>query len=276
MDLGGSFAINNNFSPQTSARSRDDNEKEAPRRVPGGETSTHESVERRSNSDTSPSQTLKNILRKSLLHLSCRCKPKDFHAIEGALRIDANGINRRLNPNHLEVLLHKMTSEKKMASIRGVPIDSTTNLLHRPTIYGFPINIALQQGSILPVIKMLCAAGPRVLNQTDGPRSEASLHVAVKSTTTCSIDTIMALLEACPDAACMVDRHDNTPLHAACLHRPKNAELLLELIKVYPSAVKRRNFHGYTPLQVLQRSGAEATNEVLTVLQGASASNTRR
>lgn len=48
------------------------------------------------------------------------------------------------------------------------------------------------------------------------------------------------------------DRHDNTALHIACSHYGVSKEVLKQLLCMDPCGLRWQNFHGKTPLQLLQ------------------------
>lgn len=228
--------------------------------------------------------TSKDTMRKCLLHVTCQFEPTNFEAVEKALKRDPMGIRRRLQPKQLEGLIACVLDTKKNQGTASYPQQESNtersrakslSLIRKVSCsYSLAMNIAIKNGASAKVLEILIQAEPSVLKEKDGPSQETALHIALKSSSAnkpFSEETVQKMLHACPEAASVIDRHDNTVLHAACRHRPKYADVIKLLLKIFPDAASRRNFHGDTPLQVLQLSGAVADDEVVSILQKASA-----
>ena len=80
------------------------------------------------------------------------------------------------------------------------------------------------------------------------------LHIACESTT-CPPDVISALLQAYPVAlACGTVPRGDLPLHLACGNQGlvKNQQAMLNLVNMFPEALKRMNINNLTPLDILR------------------------
>lgn len=188
----------------------------------------------------------------SLLHNSCMLYPDTFEIVEGALQLDPDSIRRRI----------------KVCSNSPAP---KYNQLAREA-YTFPINIALKYSANSDIIKLLATAAPDVLSQPDSRNSRASLSVAL----TCgsSLEIIETLIVMNRATASIEDRHLNLPLHLAARHSA-SLEVVLCVHAAFPGALKTKNFHGETPLDVAVRN-MNCPEEVVNYLRRSTFSHFER
>jgi hypothetical protein len=186
----------------------------------------------------------------SLLHNSCKLYPQDYEIVESALQLDPDAIRRSI----------------PISCAKGTP--STLVRISPPKKYSFPINIAIQYGADIRIIALLANNGPDVLVQADGPNRTNSLSIALQCDATREICN--ALLHANPACASVADRHSNAALHWA-VRSPvvPNMERIHRILSAYPEAVRQKNFHGETPLDIAIRNPA-SPEAVLSYLQQAS------
>ena len=131
--------------------------------------------------------------------------------------------------------------------------------------YCYPINIALQNNASLGVLQLLCDADPSVLVEKDGEEECCSLTVALSQKF--EMDVVSLILHANPDVVRVSDRHKNYPLHTACFYGSSPAIINL-LCSTYPNAIRKKNFHGQTPLHIASRSSI-CSDDVIDYLQNA-------
>jgi hypothetical protein len=201
----------------------------------------------------------RNNQSADLLHFACARTSKSFDTIEKVALRDPSAASHRMSDTG-RIALHTfpLTSKDKFHKSveRGAWI--------KPR-YSFPLNIAIQYKADPRVLKLLVDISPQVLGDPDGPFLESSLHIAIKHH--CPTESIDMMLLAMPSSAATTDRHSNTPLHAACLLRPKEQDLIQNLLNCYPKAAKEMNFHGQTPLMLLQRSNQKVSEKTLNLMQ---------
>jgi ankyrin repeat protein len=130
-------------------------------------------------------------------------------------------------------------------------------------LHGYPITIALHHDASLSVLQLLVDAAPDVLVQVDGDEQGSALSTALMQKRDLSI--ISLLLEANPDQVRVHDRYRNYPLHASCIYGACLKVVQL-VASAYPSALRKKNFHGMTPLDIAQRN-AFCSDDVIDYLQ---------
>jgi hypothetical protein len=219
----------------------------------GGSTHHHELEER---------ERLSNQ-HADLLHFTCAIQSntdsKSFDVIEKLALRDLSAAHRRMS-DHGKIIMQKAV----IASNRKLPKLAKRSSWIKPR-YTLPLNIAIQYNADPRVLELLIHIAPQVIQIPDGPELESSLHIAIKHH--CSTESIDMMLRAMPSAAATRDRHSNTPLHAACLMRSEEDDLIRSLLLCHPGAAKERNFHAQTPLFLLQRSNRNVSESTLNLMQ---------
>ena len=202
--------------------------------------------------------------RADLLHFACAIHSnsgsKSFDALEKLALRDLSAAHRRMS-DHGKMIMQKAV----IASNKKLPKLAERSSWIKPR-YTLPLNIAIQYNADPRVLELLVNIAPQVILIPDGPDLESSLHIAIKHH--CPTESIDMMLRAMPSAAAATrDRHSNTPLHAACLMRPEDDDLIRKLLRCHPEAAKERNFHAQTPLFLLQRSNRNVSESTLNLLQ---------
>lgn len=178
----------------------------------------------------------------SVVHRACELYPQAETIVNSAIRVDPGGVKRRLSTCRVDE-----QSSKKRKKLQ----------------HDYPINIALHHNASLPVIQLLTEAGPDVLMERDGPQESTALSCALVNKR--ELDVVSLLVEANPDQVRVCDRHSNYPLHTACIHGSCLGIVKL-LACAYPSVLRKRNFHGQTPLDIAQWN-ALCSDDVIDYLQ---------
>jgi len=188
----------------------------------------------------------------------------------------------QISPLHLACLRSDLTVQELDQLLRRYPTDATksvtlysnrkvwnastqtmeTRLLKEK--YTVPLHLAIHHCVSHDVIEMLMTAAPSVLMALDGPLRETPLSVLLKKQPDSNL--VAALLLQNPKCARVKDRHDNTALHVACSHYGVSKEVLKQLLCMDPRGLLRRNFHGKTPLQLLQERIAMFDDEMSVFL----------
>jgi hypothetical protein len=194
-----------------------------------------------------------------ILHFACAAQSKSFDAIEKLALRDLSAAHRRMS-DHGKIIMQKAV----IASNRKLPKLAKRSSWIKPR-YTLPLNIAIQYNADPRVLELLIHIAPQVIQIPDGPELESSLHIAIKHH--CPTESIDMMLRAMPSAAATRDRHSNTPLHAACLMRSEEDDLIRSLLLCHPGAAKERNFHAQTPLFLLQRSNRNVSESILNLMQ---------
>ena len=177
---------------------------------------------------------------KSLVHQACELYPQSAMIVSSALRVDQEGARRR----------------------RSVCTSHNDNKRKRH-LHEYPITIALHHDASLSVLQLLIDAAPDVLVQVDGDEQGSALSTALMKK--CNLAIISLLLEANPDQVRVHDRYQNYPLHASCVYGAC-LEVVQLLASAYPSVLRKKNFHGMTPLDIAQRN-AFCSDDVIDYLQ---------
>lgn len=172
-------------------------------------------------------------MTESLLHEACRLFPNSDTVVETALRVDPDAVRRSV------VFTGDQDGEK-------------SHMTKNSSTYGFPINLALTHGACEKILKMLVQSGSDVLTLKDGTNCSASLGIALSSHT-CSLATIDLLLLANKKCAQIADRRGNYPLHIAVSYG-RSVDIVMRLYAAYPEAQGMRNFHSLTPLDIAIQS----------------------
>jgi hypothetical protein len=198
--------------------------------------------------------------RADLLHFACATQSKSFDAVEKLALRDLSAAHLRMS-DHGKIIMQKAV----IASNKKLPKLAKRSSWIRPR-YTLPLNIAIQYNADPRVLELLVNIAPQVIQIPDGPNLESSLHIAIKHH--CPMESIDMMLRAMPSAAATRDRHTNTPLHAACLIRSHdNDDLIRNLLLCHPEAAIEPNFHGHTPLRLLQRSNQQVSERTLDLMQ---------
>ena len=175
----------------------------------------------------------------SLLHQACYLYPTTFAVVNSALGIDKTNLRRRI-----------ATSASTTA--KAATAHNSNKRQRRPESFSLPLHIAVDQGGSLEVLRTLAELAPDVIVMTDGPEScnAIAAHLSKKHH---NLGIISMLIQTNPEALRGIDRYKNTCLHVAC---SKGAPLeIVELIySHYENALKMKNFHGQSPLDVAQRT----------------------
>lgn len=180
----------------------------------------------------------------SLLHEACRLFPNSDAVVETALRVDPDAIRRSVVfTNDHDGDSHQKTNSSK---------------------YGYPINLALTHGANEKILKLLAQSGSDVLALKDGTNGGASLGIALASKQ-CNLVIVDLLLTANKMCARISDRRGNYPLHVAVSYGI-SVDIVMRLYAAYPEAQGMRNFHSQTPLDIAIQS-TRCPEEVIDFLR---------
>ena len=150
-----------------------------------------------------------------------------------------------LNPHPTKKL--KVESPKQnVFSFRSSPF--------KKVVYKLPLNVEIHKRASTEILLNHVVTQPDALSQPDGA-GEYPLHILLKHKPDDS-ETVDAMLSVRPAVASLVDGYGNTPLHTAISFATCSGQSLVNVRHVcslYPQALKERNFHGVTPLQLAQR-----------------------
>ena len=124
-------------------------------------------------------------------------------------------------------------------------------------------------------LKLLLKAAPQVLSQSDGSMDVSPLAILIKELAGLSRDLpllrkgclylVHNMVKLCPILVLRRDRHSNTLLHLAC-QQGAPLPIIEMLYSLDPTAVKDRNWHDRTPLEVAsERNGAGHVEQELVV-----------
>lgn len=170
-----------------------------------------------------------------------------------------------INAKDIDQMLRRdPSSATKSISLRTnkLVVDPLTLKVERKLVkesYTLPLHLAIKYKASPEVIEMLVAAAPSVLLARDGPQRETPLMVMLKMQP--DVKLVDALLLKNPSCATVRDRHDNSALHIAC-SRGVSIDVLKHLCLMYPRGLKRRNFQGKTPCQLLQERTVMCSDEM--------------
>lgn len=173
-------------------------------------------------------QTLQKPCPPTLVHRACVKFSQSESVIARAVLQDPEGVSRRLPRTRSDFLSRRMLHE-----------------------YDYPINIALEHKASLPVLKMLAKSAPEILTNGDGHEWGSSLSCALYMKQ--GIDVLSMLLKANRAQVRVRDHHMNYPLHVACLVGSPLPIIKL-LASRYRCALRKKNFHGLTPLDIAQQN----------------------
>jgi len=150
-----------------------------------------------------------------------------------------------LNPNPTKKLKVE-PPKQKVFSFQSSPF--------KKVVYKLPLNVEIQKRANTAILLKHVVTQPDALLQPDGAK-EYPLHILLKHKPDDS-ETVDAMLSVRPAVASLVDGCGNTPLHTAISFATCSGQSLVNVRHVcslYPQALKERNFHGVTPLQLAQR-----------------------
>jgi len=170
-------------------------------------------------------------MTESLLHEACRLFPNSDTVVETALRVDPDAVRRSVIYTNQD----------------GDPSGQT-----KVSMYGYPINVALTHGASKKILTLLVKWGSDVLTFKDGTNCGASLGIAL-SLKQCNLVIVNLLLSANDQCAQIADRRGNYPLHIAVRYG-RSVDTVMRLYTAYPEAQRMRNFHSQTPLDLAIQS----------------------
>jgi hypothetical protein len=193
----------------------------------------------------------------SLLHRACQQFATDSFVIKTALALDASAIRRSA---FITANCRKCSGD---ANTRFVALPQRRKQ-PRKEAFQLPINIALNNDANFEVLALLVCAAPDVLMMGDSSNGMCSLSLALTKRPR-DTQVMNLLLTANPQASWVADRRQNLPLHVAC-QKGAPLEVVRQLFFLYPSALRKENFHGETPLMIAQRN-SKCPEDVLNFLQ---------
>jgi len=179
------------------------------------------------------------------LHLACLKGNINAKDIDQMLRRDPSAATKSIYLRTNKLVVDPLTLKVEMKLVRET--------------YTLPLHLAIKYKASPEVIEMLVAAAPSVLLARDGAQKETPLMVMLKMQP--DVKLVDALLLKNPSCATVRDRNDNTPLHIAC-SRGVSIDVLKHLCLMYPRGLKRRNFQGKTPCQLLQERTVTCSDEM--------------
>jgi len=143
-------------------------------------------------------------------------------------------------------------------SALGEKLSGRRNVLH----------YAIAEGAGVNVIRYLTSRNPSLVTEEDSFQA-LPLHLACTYCTSSSPSAVLLhLLDLHPAAATSLDRKLQTPLHRACRSRA-SMEMVLALIEAYPDALFLDDWHGTSPLEYaesMHQRLSEPMPEVIEVL----------
>jgi len=172
---------------------------------------------------------------------------------EAARNLNANGetplhlaIRRELPPRRVEALLQACPAAAMTKTVEG----------------DLPLHLAVVEPQAPQrVIDLLLYTSPEAVLERNAS-GNTPLHLALAQITVMedlglfdfadsepdntSVETVLALLKACPEAAKLPDPHGNFPLHLA-VRVSAPPEVLRALLHVHPEAANASDADGYTP-----------------------------
>ena len=217
--------------------------------------------------EAASSQQATSSSPSSLLHHSCKLYPTTLAVVESALQLDPDSIRRAVSTSCSQTCASGMDDETTKGDKSGSkPTSAATRPIfqigRRPSkrsraeSYSYPVNIALVNGCSKEVFELLASQAPDVLSLKDGPEKASTLAIALRHD--CGKEFSKLILKHNAGAAKVLDRHSNTALHTYVVScgASVNNDMLLALYRAWPEALKERNFHNQTVLDVAVRSGA--------------------
>jgi ankyrin repeat protein len=184
-------------------------------------------INKNNNPATASSKKTENSSSKTvdisggLLHRACQLFPNSPEIIRSALLVDAEAIRQRE-----KLSLISNCSGNKRAHKRRTRTSEP---------YALPINIALRNKASYRALKILVDAGADTVEIGDGYEGSTSLSIALKMNPK-NVSVTDLLLSSNPRCAMVPDRHQNYPLHVACL-RGSSLEVVVRLYSEYPNAL---------------------------------------
>lgn len=226
------------------------------RRCTSAEPSSSLLVDRRRRLLQSQRQQLLGIYRRLHQALVDGASLSDVQAI---LRLDAGAISRSVS----------LTTERQVyCPVLRRHVTRTAREQHT-----YPLHLALAKGAHPPIIEALIDADPSVLLVRDGPQRDTPLLVLLKarqSSSLCDhrhpramVDLVDRMLLEVPFCASVVDRHGNTPLHAAA-SRSASLEVVQHLCILYPEALGLPNGQGKLPHELARWRGTHIAGDAVS------------
>lgn len=222
----------------------------------------------------SVNSTLDREINKALLHHSCRLYAHDLSIVQCALELDPAAIRQAANtecPCRKNLVIRTTSTETPLDdnhSARSVMSEFTynSNITDEDEcsgeVYKYPINIALKHNAPVEVVQLLAQKAPDVLALSDGPEQCGSLSIFLQhcrysssSTAESNAQIVQCLINASREAASVLDRRHNTPLHYAVRAAHNLPQVALQQIySAFPAALQHCNFHGQSPVDLAIRA----------------------
>jgi hypothetical protein len=183
----------------------------------------------------------------SPLHLACLRSAVTVKEIDQLLRRDARAAAKSVTLTTSKTVVDPVTLKQETKSVKEM--------------YTLPLLIAIKNQASSEVLKMLINAAPSVLLLVDGHQRESPLCAYLRLTPFPDLSVIEEMICKSPKCAFTVDRHDNTVMHVACA-RGADVDILQRLCQAFPQGLKRRNFHGKTPSQLVQQRTVTCSDDL--------------
>ena len=181
----------------------------------------------------------KRKLEPTALHEACRRSNVTVKEVEDVLAQDPCAATRPAS-----LYCKKTKYDHVTGKLNDVEVKET---------HQYPLNLAIQYQVSSDVLERLVAAAPSVLTTGDGPTKQIPLHILMRHKPHDDAAANMMLLKH-PDICGIRDTKNNTALHLAVAHGA-SADIVRNLVVLYPAALSQHNFHGQTPLALAQRAG---------------------
>lgn len=179
-----------------------------------------------------------------MLHRSCLRSDITVSEVQHILKIDPQAASRSLVLETHKNVVNPLTCQCEI------------KLVKEPFTY--PLHLAIRNQASTEVVQALIQADPGVLMVRDGPMKDTPLSLALKfSPDLLLVDTMLLVAPKC---VTLRDRHDNTVLHVACQHGVSTT-VLRHLCILCQKALYLTNFHGKTPLQLVQERSVNQYSE---------------
>jgi hypothetical protein len=193
-----------------------------------------------------PSKKIKHCheTHHDLLHRSCLRSDITVSQVQHILKIDPHAASRSLVLETYKKVVNPLTCQCEI------------KLVKEPFTY--PLHLAIRNQASTEVVQALIQAAPAVLMIRDGPMKDTPLSLALKfSPDLLLVDTMLLVSPKC---VTLRDRHDNTVLHVACRHGVSTT-VLRHLCILCQKALYLKNFHGKTPLELVQERSVNKYSE---------------
>lgn len=202
---------------------------------------------RDSSPNNQPSDTKDVRESTSPLHLACLRPAVTVKEIDQLLRRDARAAAKSVTLTTSKTVVDPVTLKQETKSVKEM--------------YTLPLLLAIKNQASSEVLKMLIDAAPSVLLLLDGNQRESPLCAYLRLTPCPDLSVVEEMLRKSPKCVFTVDRHDNTVLHVACA-RGAGVDILQRLCRAFPQGLKRWNFHGKTPSQLVQQRTVTCSDDV--------------